>query len=221
MVSTLVRCCDVSSQAQSAVEGQSPLPNPFMDPSLNHNYIMPLQAPVSDLLFNRYGYLKKLIEEANQGEDTRRLLQFCCWENPQFSHAVLYELLWQIAFAYTYELRPYLDLLLYMLCIEDSWQTHRIHKALKGIPDDHSSRDGLFETISRSKNHYQKRAYQCIKMLVSLFSQCAAARTIMESAGELKRRWTWSVEWLHDELERGGAGTGHRQAEIRLRIFST
>ena len=74
----------------------------------------------------RYGYLKKLIEEANQGEDTRRLLQFCCWENPQFSHAVLYELLWQIAFAYTYELRPYLDLLLHMLCMEDSWQTHRL-----------------------------------------------------------------------------------------------
>ena len=210
VVSTLVRCCDVSSLAQSAVEGQTPLPNPFMDSSLNHNYLMPLQAPVSDLLFNRYGYLKKLIEEANQGEDTKRLLQFCCWENPLFSHAVLYELLWQIAFAYTYELRPYLDLLLYILCIEDSWQTHRIHKALKGIPDDHSSRDGLFETITRSKNHYQKRAYQCIKMLVSLFSQCGAARSIMESAGDLKRRWTWSVEWLHDELERGGGGTGHR-----------
>ena len=82
------------------------------------NYLMPLQAPVSDLLFNRYGYLKKLIEEANQSEDTKRLLQFCCWENPLFSHAVLYELLWQIAFAYTYELRPYLDLLLYILCID-------------------------------------------------------------------------------------------------------
>ena len=210
VVSALVRCCDVSSLAQSAIEGQTPLPNPFMDQSLNHNYLMPLQAPVSDLLFNRYGYLKKLIEEANQSEDTKRLLQFCCWENPLFSHAVLYELLWQIAFAYTYELRPYLDLLLYILCIEDSWQTHRIHKALKGIPDDHSSRDGLFETIQRSKNHYQKRAYQCIKMLVSLFSQCGAARSIMESAGDLKRRWTWSVEWLHDELERGGGGTGHR-----------
>ena len=47
-------------------------------------------------------------------------------------------------------------------------------------------------------------------MLVSLFSQCGAARSIMESAGDLKRRWTWSVEWLHDELERGGGGTGHR-----------
>ena len=76
-------------------------------------------------LLPRYGYLKKLIEEANTAEDTRRLLQFCCWENPQFSHAVLYELLWQIAFAYTYELRPYLDLLLHMLCMEDSWQNHR------------------------------------------------------------------------------------------------
>ena len=160
----------------------------------------------------RYEYLKKLIEEANQGDDTRRLLQFCCWENPQFSHAVLYELLWQIAFAYTYELRPYLDLLLYMLCMEDSWQTIRIHKALKGIPDDHSSRDGLFETIQRSKSHYQKRAYQCIKMLVALLTQCPAARTIMESAGDLKRKWAWSVEWLHDELDRGagGAGVGHR-----------
>ena len=85
--------------------------------------------------------------------------------------------------------------------------TFRIHKALKGIPDDHSSRDGLFETIQRSKNHYQKRAYQCIKMLVALFSQCPQARSMLEGAGDLKRKWTWSVEWLHDELERGG---GHR-----------
>ena len=34
-----------------------------------------------------------------------------------------------------------------------------------GIPAD---RDGLFDTIQRSKNHYQKRAYQCIKMMVAL-----------------------------------------------------
>lgn len=38
---------------------------------------------------------------------------------------------------------------------------------VEGIPDD---RDGLFDTIQRSKNHYQKRAYQCIKMMVSLFT---------------------------------------------------
>ena len=37
-----------------------------------------------------------------------------------------------------------------------------------GISDD---RDGLFDTIHLSKNQYQKRAYQCIKMMVLLFSQ--------------------------------------------------
>ena len=35
-----------------------------------------------------------------------------------------------------------------------------------GIPDD---KEGLFDTIQRSKNHYQKRAYQCIKFMVTLF----------------------------------------------------
>ena len=38
----------------------------------------------------------------------------------------------QVAFSYTYELRPYLDLLLQMLLITDSWQNHRIHNTLKG-----------------------------------------------------------------------------------------
>ena len=39
--------------------------------------------------------------------------------------------------------------------------------------------------------------------------QCPAARALLEGAGGLKRKWTWAVEWLHDELERGG---GHRSA---------
>ena len=41
-------------------------------------------------------------------------------------------------------------------------------------------------------------------MLVSLFSQCAAARRLLLASGDLKRKWSWSVEWLHEELERGG-----------------
>ena len=81
-----------------------------------------------------YSYLKKLIEEANAQEDTKKLLQFCSWENPTFSHAVLHELLWQIAIAYTHELRPYLDLLFHILMMQDSWQSIRIQKSLRGIP---------------------------------------------------------------------------------------
>ncbi|XP_056321504.1 probable ubiquitin carboxyl-terminal hydrolase FAF-X [Danio aesculapii] len=198
VVSQLVRCCDVTSRMQSSINGNPPLANPYGDPNTT-TPIMPLQQLVVDILFVRTSYVKKIIEDCSNSEDTIKLLRFCCWENPQFSSTVLSELLWQVAYSYTYELRPYLDLLLQILFIEDSWQTHRIHNVLKGIPDD---RDGLFDTIQRSKNHYQKRAYQCIKCMVALFSNCSVAYQILQSNGDLKRKWTWAVEWLGDELER-------------------
>ncbi|KAM4731598.1 ubiquitin carboxyl-terminal hydrolase 9X isoform 2-T2 [Anableps anableps] len=198
VVSQLVRCCDVSSRMQSSINGNPPLPNPYGDTNLTAP-VMPVQQLVAEILFVRTSYVKKIIEDCSNSEETVKLLRFCCWENPQFSSTVLSELLWQVAYSYTYELRPYLDLLLQILLIEDSWQTHRIHNVLKGIPDD---RDGLFDTIQRSKNHYQKRAYQCIKCMVALFSNCSVAYQILQSNGDLKRKWTWAVEWLGDELER-------------------
>ncbi|KAL4667321.1 hypothetical protein H8959_006010 [Pygathrix nigripes] len=198
VVSQLIRCCNVSSTMQSSINGNPPLPNPFGDPSLSQP-IMPIQQNVAEILFMRTSYVKKIIEDCSNSEDTIKLLRFCSWENPQFSSTVLSELLWQVAYSYTYELRPYLDLLLEILLIEDSWQTHRIHNSLKGIPDD---RDGLFDTIQHSKNHYQKRAYQCIKCMVALFSSCPVAYQILQGNGDLKRKWTWAVEWLGDELER-------------------
>jgi len=39
-----------------------------------------------------------------------------------------------------------MDLLLSMLLIEDSWQSHRIHNALKGIF--HNSRDAFVAVLS-------------------------------------------------------------------------
>ncbi|XP_055009570.1 probable ubiquitin carboxyl-terminal hydrolase FAF-X isoform X1 [Boleophthalmus pectinirostris] len=198
VVSQLVRCCDVSSRMQSSINGNPPLPNPYGDTNLS-SPVMAVQHPVAEILFVRTSYVKKIIEDCSNSEETVKLLRFSCWENPQFSSTVLSELLWQVAYSYTYELRPYLDLLLQILLIEDSWQTHRIHNVLKGIPDD---RDGLFDTIQRSKNHYQKRAYQCIKCMVALFSNCSVAYQILQSNGDLKRKWTWAVEWLGDELER-------------------
>ncbi|KAK3569355.1 hypothetical protein QTP86_026791 [Hemibagrus guttatus] len=198
VVSQLVRCCDVTSRMQSSINGNPPLANSYGDPSLTQP-IMPLHQLVAEILFVRTSYVKKIIEDCSNSEETIKLLRFCCWENPQFSSTVLSELLWQVAYSYTYELRPYLDLLLQILLVEDSWQTHRIHNVLKGIPDD---RDGLFDTIQRSKNHYQKRAYQCIKCMVALFSNCSVAYQILQSNGDLKRKWTWAVEWLGDELER-------------------
>ncbi len=168
-MSQLVRCCDVFSKCQSSVEGGEVMsPNPYAEPSScqGGEPMAPLQPAVAEAIFGRYGYLKKLIEEANGQEDTRKLLQFCSWENPTFSHAVLHELLWQIAIAYTHELRPYLDLLFHILCMEDSWQTYRIQKSLRGIPDDHSARYVRRIPINQSDKKCTYTRYGKLKKLL-------------------------------------------------------
>ncbi|XP_043556785.1 probable ubiquitin carboxyl-terminal hydrolase FAF-X isoform X2 [Chiloscyllium plagiosum] len=202
VVSQLVRCCDVSSRMQSSINGNPPLSNPYGDPNLSQP-IMTIQQSVADILFVRTSYVKKIIEDCSNSEETIKLLRFCCWENPQFSSTVLSELLWQLIYKYTPESKTYIVLYINMFLSASTFCkcifSYRIHNALKGIPDD---RDGLFDTIQRSKNHYQKRAYQCIKCMVALFSSCPVAYQILQSNGDLKRKWTWAVEWLGEELER-------------------
>ncbi|EHB09100.1 Putative ubiquitin carboxyl-terminal hydrolase FAF-Y [Heterocephalus glaber] len=95
VVSQLIRCCSVSSRIQSSINGNPPLPNPFGDPNLSQP-IMPIQQNVADILFGSSSYVKKVIEDCSDSEETIKLLQFCCWENPQFSSTVLSELLWQV-----------------------------------------------------------------------------------------------------------------------------
>ncbi|CAG9771327.1 unnamed protein product [Ceutorhynchus assimilis] len=197
LVSCLVRCCDVSSKCQSS-NGEPIMPNPYRELAIQE-YIMTLPPQASELLFNRTNYVKKVIEDTNLTEEAIKLIQFCSWENPQFSKNVLSELLWQIAFAYCQELRHHIEILLAVLQIEDSWQSHRIQNAIKGLRDE---REGLFETITRAKNHYQKRAYQCIKCLVALFSKCRVAQDMLMCQTDLRLPWASAVAWLQDELER-------------------
>ncbi|EAT38278.1 AAEL009809-PB [Aedes aegypti] len=54
---------------------------------------------------------------------------------------------------------------------------------------------------------YQKRAYQCIKCLVQLFTQSRVALNMLHTMVDLARQWTHAIEWLQDELDRH-RGTG-------------
>lgn len=67
------------------------------------------------------------------------------------------------------------------------------------MPDE---REGIFEIIQRSKQHYQKRAYLCIKCMVQLFSKCKAAYQLLLHSPELNMKWMQAVDWLHEELEK-------------------
>lgn len=75
--------------------GNPALANPYGDANLT-TPIMPLQQLVSEILFVRTSYVKKIIEDCSNSEETVKLLRFSCWENPQFSSTVLSELLWQV-----------------------------------------------------------------------------------------------------------------------------
>ncbi|XP_030369464.1 probable ubiquitin carboxyl-terminal hydrolase FAF isoform X2 [Scaptodrosophila lebanonensis] len=199
VVSHLVRCSDVSDKCQSSNQNARPLPNPFKDAAISQEDLTPLSTECMDILFNRTGYIKKVIEDTNVGDEGLKLLQYCSWENPHFSRAVLTELLWQCGFAYCHDMRHHTDLLLNILLIEDSWQHHRIHNALNGVAEE---REGLLETIQRAKTHYQKRAYQIIKCLTQLFHKSPIALQMLNSNPTITRHWTIAVEWLQDELER-------------------
>jgi hypothetical protein len=72
-------------------------------------------------------------------------------------------------------------------------------------------REGIFDTIIRNKSHYQKRAYQCIKCLVNLFSNCAIAHNLLKSTPEFKSKWETAIAWLQEELDRRPFGTTGNQ----------
>lgn len=164
------------------------------------------------------------------GEEGLKLLQYCSWENPQFSQSLLSELLWHCGFAYWHDMRHHTEILLQILLIEDSWQNHRIHNALIGnyslihnasigkycfvspsfvnnfsfsiISGLPEDREGLFEIIQRNRINYQKRAYQCIKCMVHLFRKSSVALSMLHGNPAIGRAWSNAVEWLHEELER-------------------
>ncbi|KPI93410.1 putative ubiquitin carboxyl-terminal hydrolase FAF [Papilio xuthus] len=212
VVCVLARCCDVSMHCQSLSAGEEPLPNPYGEPlPAHHAHAVrpPLSPVVAELLYNRTGtYVKKLTEECCGCEEGVRLLQFLCWENAGWSRVALSELLWQMAYAYCHELRRHTEALSALLLLEDSWQQIRIQNAIKGISEE---RPGLLETAIRARGHYQKRAYACLKLVVSVMCRAPAAVRTVHSHIEARRRWRQLLAWLQDELDRkfgpGGYGS--------------
>lgn len=189
VVSTLLRCYDMSSHCSSHQVNTPIQSNPYShynELKMYHqqqqtsnstlensllgfaNVSVKMPVKIEEYLFKQSKYVKKLLEDAPNSDDTIKLMKFLCWENMNFSLILLNELLWMITYHYSYELKPHLEMLYSVLNITDSWQTSRLSFAFQGIPT--TKKDGLFEIISNSQNNYQKRGYQIIKMLVQLFT---------------------------------------------------
>ncbi|XP_065644318.1 ubiquitin carboxyl-terminal hydrolase 9X isoform X4 [Hydra vulgaris] len=197
LVSVLIRSCDVTKYMNSAIKGEQCKPNPYLD-SMATTPIMEIPSDVEGMIYTS-NCIKKFLEESNNSEDTIQLIKFLSWECLSFSLIALSEVLFSISYAYTYELRPFLDILLHLLLMNDSWQEQRLKSAFNGVSDD---REGLFDTIQRSKSHSHKRGYQCIKAIVQLIQNCELAHQILMKSEELKGKWKSAIIWLGEELDR-------------------
>ncbi|KAI2802763.1 putative ubiquitin carboxyl-terminal hydrolase FAF-X [Blomia tropicalis] len=196
VVSLLIRCCNISDHCSSFNADRVVSPNPFRHEEIS-DYIQPLPLAAYEILFVKKKYLKKIIKDAHSLEDTCKLLQFCCWENPNFSLSVLNEIIYYITNAYTYELRPYFDLLYHLLMMPDSWQEHRIRTACIG---DNPNWEGLFDLMQNHTDHPEKRVYQCIKFLSNLFIENIKASSILNESNDLKLKWKNATMWLRKSL---------------------
>lgn len=131
VVSLLIRCCDISSEAKQCFADKPPLPNPFKHEN-TETYILPIQPHPREMLFCKVDYLKKIVKDAISVEDNIKLIKFCGWENIKFSMNSLREIFWYISYSLNFELKPYFTMLSQILVMEDSWQDFRIRVSLVG-----------------------------------------------------------------------------------------
>ncbi|UJR08730.1 hypothetical protein I4U23_012987 [Adineta vaga] len=221
ILATLIRCFDVSILCQSNQSDGKILPNPYH--TYNNTPVCPVPNEFIDLLYKRDHLLKKVIEDASSSEDLSRFLRFLIWENPRITSLAMREILGSPSMFYSGDLRAHLDILYTVLLVEDSWQEARILYALRGTPiinetspiihessssttsfnyTNNDSSQSLFDVFAKSKSNNEKRAYQFIKTILQLFTNCPKAYEILQTDQDIKQRWTLAVRWLQDQLER-------------------
>ncbi|CAF0941972.1 unnamed protein product [Adineta ricciae] len=216
ILSTLIRCFDVSSHCRSRQSDAALLPNPYY--TQDNDPICPMPQQMADIIYKRDIFLKKIIENSGSCEESLRLLRFLVWENPEVTSVVLNEIITLLSMYHTYDFRAHLDVLYTVLITEDSWQEVRLLYALKGVPMSNtpnasgtspttscgyeSTPQNLFDMFVKSKSTQQKKAYHCIKTLVQLFSNCQKANHILKTDADMKQRWSQAVRWLHEQLDR-------------------
>ncbi|XP_065840857.1 ubiquitin carboxyl-terminal hydrolase 9X-like [Oscarella lobularis] len=159
-----------------------PAPNPLYELSQPEG----MHPEIVEALFENQKYLKKVISENAAAEDTLQLFKFLCWENPTMSRMVLTELLYQ-------------DLLYCILMLDDSWQHARLLNCVRRFQE--NQLDGILDIIRRSTNNQPKRSYQCIKMLVNLFTTSRVANELLKDES-MYRPFKALVDWLGDKLDK-------------------
>ncbi|CAF3682375.1 unnamed protein product [Rotaria sp. Silwood1] len=230
ILSTLVRCFDVSMLCKTRQSNNELLPNPYY--AFDNSPLCSIPEDMINIIYKQENFLKRIIEEICSCDELFNLLRFLIWENPDITWIILHDIIGSLSKVYANDLRSLLHIIYVVLTIEDSWQEVRILYALKGIPisnekqimNENSSTPlssppttlnnnplnnnnnnvslNLFDIFLKLKSSHEKRAYQFLKMLCQLFTTCTKANNLLQTDQDIKHHWIQAVHWLRNQLER-------------------
>ena len=90
ILSTLIRCFDVSSLCKSHEVDQDILPNPYY--TSENRPICPIPNELIEIIYKREQFLKKILEDSSSCGDSLQLLRFLLWENVDITSIIFNEI---------------------------------------------------------------------------------------------------------------------------------
>ncbi|KAF0308081.1 Ubiquitin carboxyl-terminal hydrolase 24 [Amphibalanus amphitrite] len=86
-----------------------------------------------------------------------------------------------------------------LVSLEDSCQRQRLDIILEGVPAQEPAEpvEGMLGMIRLTSGANSRRAYQCIKFLVSAAARSGGLKARLLSATE---RWLWAIQWLRSQM---------------------
>ncbi|XP_069185948.1 ubiquitin carboxyl-terminal hydrolase 24 isoform X1 [Procambarus clarkii] len=119
--------------------------------------------------------------------------------NSSFTSALLTAVMTEYAKPPSNMLKNLSQLLIEILNVSDSLQSSRTIAVLEGFQSsDEENIMGLLDMIGTNKDYDSRRAYQCIKLVVTLSARCPLAR---DHLTRTQTRWQWAVEWLRGKMD--------------------
>lgn len=197
VIATLITACDMSPH--QTIDSTSEKTNSFEPKKL----AMPLE--VVQVLYGegQSHWLKEAVmaykEIPGNIPQLTMALKAVATQNASFTSALLTAVMTEYAKPPSNILKELSQLIIEMLNVSDSLQSSRTTAVLEGFQSaDGENIMGLLDMIGTNKDYDSRRAYQCIKLVVSLSARCPLAR---DHLTRTQARWQWAVEWLRGKMD--------------------
>ncbi|ROT66789.1 putative ubiquitin carboxyl-terminal hydrolase 24 [Penaeus vannamei] len=199
IISTIILCFDMTPHQTSGTA----TPSEKSDEDQQEKLVMP--GEVVQVLYGgeQARWLREAVvayrEVSGSVPLLSKALRAAATENFSFSKALIAAVMYEYAKAPSNMLKDLSQLLQEILQISDSLQSSRTTAVLEGFATaDTENIMGLLDMIGNNKDHDSRRAYQCIKLVVTLSAKCPLARDHLTST---QTRWQWAVEWLRGRMD--------------------